>query len=379
MSSILIIGGGVIGLSIARELYRKGSKKITILEKDLIGQKASFAAAGMLAPQAESDKADDFFEFSRNSRDLYPVLAEELLEETGIDIELDQSGTLYLAFDENDASEIRKRYEWQTKAGLDVEHLNTRETHKLEPFVSPDSLESLFFPNDWQIENRKLIRALREFATENKIELKENVEIESLIETGGKISGAKTVSGKEHFADVVILATGAWTSLIKTGENFILQIPQIKPIRGQMISFHTAKRLFTRVIYSPRGYIVPRKLGKILAGATMEDAGFENETTAEGTEIVRENALEISPSLASLPIDEKWSGLRPFAKDGLPVLGKVPGIENLFVATAHFRNGILLAPITAKLIAEKIAEGKDSEFLEKFAVNRIANGSSASF
>ena len=370
MSSILIIGGGVIGLSIARELYKKGFKEIKILEKDLIGQKASFAAAGMLAPQAESDKPDDFFELCRKSRELYPALAEELLDETGFDIELDQNGTLYLAFNEQDMYEIRERFKWQTKAGLAVEHLNARETHKLEPFISPDSLESLFFPNDWQIENRKLIQALREFANLNGIAIEENTEIESLIEENARIRGVRTLSGEKVFADVLILATGAWTSLIKNGENIIEQIPSIKPIRGQMISFHAAKRLFTRVIYSSRGYIVPRKLGKILAGATMEDVGFENNTTEAGIEFVRAHALEISPSLANLPVEEKWAGLRPFAGDGLPILGEVPDIENLFVATAHFRNGILLAPVTAKIIAEKIG-GKNSPFLDAFAIRRF--------
>ncbi len=370
MSSILIIGGGVIGLALAREFHKKGFKEITILEKGLIGQEASFAAAGMLAPQAETNNADAFFNFCNESNKMYPNFAEELSDATSIDIELDRNGTLYLAFTERDTQEIRKRFEWQKDAGLEVELLSARETHKLEPFVSPDSLESLFFPNDWQVENRKLLIALKKYAELNDIQIIEQTEVTNLIFENEKIKGIQTESGKLFSADLVVLATGAWTSLIKHDEG-ILQMPKVKPIRGQMISFHTAKRLFTKVIYSRRGYIVPRKMGKILAGATVEDIGFENKTTDEGIEMVRENAIEISPSLANLPIDEKWSGLRPFANDGLPILGEIPNTENLFTATAHYRNGILLAPITAKVLVEKIVNKKDSEFLDKFGIKRF--------
>jgi glycine oxidase len=369
MSSILIIGGGVIGLTLAREFRKKGFTKIKILEKGSVGQESSFAAAGMLAPQAETDRADAFFDFCYESNKLYPLLSEELLNETGIDIELDQSGTLYVAFNENDIDEIRQRYKWQTEAGLKVEHLTARETHRLEPFISPESLESLFFPNDWQVENRKLLEALQKYTELNGIEIIERTEVKTLITENGKIKGVATLENKDYFADTVILATGAWTSLIK-GED--LTLPKVKPIRGQMISFHTAKRLFKRVIYSPRGYLVPRKLGRILAGATVEDVGFEDRTTRSGIEFVQDHAAEISPSLAGLPLDESWSGLRPFATDGLPLLGEVAEAENLFIATAHYRNGILLAPLTAKVLAEKILDGKDSGFLKEFGLKRFA-------
>lgn len=366
MSSILIIGGGVIGLSLAREFHKKGFNEIKILEKGSVGQEASWAAAGMLAPQAETNQADDFFRFCNESNKLYPNFAAELLDETDVDIELDKNGTLYLAFNENDVTEIRQRYDWQTKAGLEVEHLTARETHQLEPFVSPDSLESLFFPNDCQVENRKLLKALRKYIELNGIEILEQTEVKNLISENGKIKAVETSKDEKFSADVYVLATGAWTSLIKAES---LKIPKVQPMLGQMVSFHTAKRLFTRVIYSPRGYIVPRKLGKILAGATVEDVGFENETTDSGIEFVCENAFEISPSLENLPIDEKWSGLRPFCADGLPILGKIPDAENLIIATGHFRNGILLAPLTAKILAEKIIDGKDSEFLKTFGIH----------
>lgn len=368
-SDVLIIGGGIIGLAIARELHKKGVGKITILERGAVGMESSHAAAGMLAPHAETDRLDDFFFFCHESSKLYPDFAAEIFEETGVDIELDREGTLYLAFTETDAHEIRRRFEWQKAAGLQVEHLSAQETRQAEPFVSPDVLESLFFPNDWQVENRRLVHALQRFAELNRIEIRENTQISRLLIESGKITGAETEAAEIFFAGKVILASGAWTSVFKAG-NFAL--PQVKPMRGQMIAFHTAKRLFQKVIYSPRGYLVPRFDGRVLAGATVEDAGFDKSVSDAGIEFLRENALEIAPSLVNLEVAEKWAGLRPFAADGLPILGGFPPVENLFLATAHYRNGILLAPLTAKILAEKMVANEDSKYLSAFSPNRFA-------
>jgi len=366
---VLIIGGGIIGLSIARKLHQKGLRKITIVERGRVGRESSFAAAGMLAAQAETDKIDDFFHFCIESNTLYPKFAEELIDETGVDIELDKNGTLFLALTEDDEAEIRRRFRWQKKAGLRVEHLSAAEVRKAEPFVSPDTREALFFPNDWQVENRNLLAALQKYALINKIKIVEGAEVKSLLVEDEKIIGAET-SDSKFFAEKTVLATGAWTSLIKIGED-VLSPLDVKPIRGQMLCFKTAKRLFSKVIYSPRGYIVPRQSGRILAGATVEDAGFDKSITPSGIDFVRENALEIAPSLINLEASEKWSGLRPFAPDGLPILGEFPQMENLFVATAHYRNGILLAPLTAEILASKIVENKDSEYLRAFSPRRF--------
>ncbi|HEV8591438.1 MAG TPA: FAD-dependent oxidoreductase, partial [Pyrinomonadaceae bacterium] len=160
-SEILIIGGGIIGLSIARELRKSGVSDIAILERGTLGSEASSAAAGMLAPQAEADSADLFFEFCRESCQLYPQFAVELLDETGLDIELDRTGTLYLGFNDADGEELLGRYSWQRDAGLAVESLSAADISKLEPNVSSKVRMGLLFPNDWQVENRRLVVALR--------------------------------------------------------------------------------------------------------------------------------------------------------------------------------------------------------------------------
>lgn len=351
MNKVLIIGGGIIGLSIARQLHKNGVRHITILERKIIGQESSFAAAGMLAVQAETNKKDEFLSFCQDGLNLYEDFSSELLDETGIDIELDREGTLYLAFNESDVAEINKRYEWQKNASLAVEKFSANEIRKIEPFVSPSVLSGLFFPKDWQVENRQILLALQTYCELNNIEIIENTEVTNLISDNEKIVGVET-SDTKFFADSVVLATGAWTSLIKA-DGF--ELPKVKPIRGQMISFRTAKRLISKVIYSPRGYIVPRTDGRILVGATVEDVGFVNEMTQSGIESLHENGAEIIPSLINLGILEKWSGLRPFAENSMPIIGKFA--ENLFIATAHYRNGILLAPLTAKIVAEKVLKG----------------------
>jgi len=368
-SDILIIGGGVIGLAIARELRRKGVGAITVIERGHLGHEASWAAAGILAPQAEADRIDDFYRMCSASRDMYPRLAEELLNETNIDIELGRSGTLYLAYSEEDVAEIRKRFEWQRSAGLDVEHFSGQDCRSLEPSVSEYALEALFFPYDWQVENRKLLAALAEFAHLNEVKLIEGTAIDSILTERGRATRVRTADNVNFSADAVILATGAWTSLIKIGE---LAVPiDVKPIRGQMICFKQPEGRFRRVIYSPRGYVVPRYDGRVLAGATVEDVGFDAETTESGVASLRAVASEIAPCLADLEIVDKWAGLRPFAADGLPVIGRFSQIENLFVATGHYRNGILLAPFTAKAITDLVTENRSSEFLPSFSPQRF--------
>ncbi|HUF05742.1 MAG TPA: glycine oxidase ThiO [Aridibacter sp.] len=363
-SEVLIVGAGVIGLSIARALKKRGVGKITVVDRSSPGREASYAAAGMLAPQAEADSPDAFFRFCTESNHMYSRFAKELFEETGIDIELDDEGTLFLAFTDEDLLELSRRFEWQIAAGMRVEHLTAAETHKLEPFVSPDSLGSLFFPDDRQVENRALLRALLEFAARNGIETLPDTEIAGIAETK-ESAEARSSDGRRFEAGTLVVAAGSWTSLID-GTSPAAGIPEIKPVRGQMIAFEAARRFFSKIIYSHRGYIVPRKLGRILAGSTTEDAGFDDRTTDEGVETIRENAVEISPSLANLKIADRWSGLRPYCTAKHPFIGSVPGKKRTYAAVGHYRNGILLAPLTAEIVSMKIADGTESEFLKLF-------------
>ncbi len=365
---VLIIGGGVIGLSIARELHKQGVKRIALIDKGRCGEEASWAAAGMLTPQVEVDEPGAFFDICCTSRDLYPAFADQLLDETGIDIELDRTGTLYLAFSDDDLSEIHKRFEWQSKAGLAIENLSANEVQHLEPSASQNVREALFFPNDWQVENRKLISALKYYADINGIDIRENTQVKKLIVQGTRVVGAET-SDIQITADITVLATGALTSLIKLGQ---FDMPfDVEPVHGQIIAFRPAENLVKHVICSSSGYIVPRMDGRILAGSTSKKVGFDKSVSESAALELREMACELVPALADLEIADQWAGLRPCSLDGLPVLGSVNDIESLFIATAHYRNGILLAPLTAKLVTEKLVNGADSEYFTTFGADRF--------
>ena len=367
-SDVLIIGGGVIGLSIARELHKRGATKVTIIDRKTLASEASWAAAGMLAPNIETDSNSDFHRFGIESLELYPKFASELLEETGIDIELDRSGTLCVAFSEEERIELQETYAGQQTRNVAVDSLSGDEVRRLEPSISEGVRAALFYKSDWQVENRKLIEALREFAQRSGINIVENAEVSELTTEGGRVVGARTSAG-ELRSDTTVIATGAWTSLIKIGD---MSMPvSIKPIRGQMLSFSLRERLLRHVVYSHRGYLVPRNDGRILVGATVEDVGFDKTTNAEGIDELQHAAVEILPQLAKADIGETWAGLRPFADDGLPVLGNIPGWENVIVATAHYRNGILLAPKTGAIVADRIVDGVESDFLKLFGIGRF--------
>lgn len=366
---VIIVGGGIIGLSVARELIRAGFERITVLEKRQPARAASWAAAGMLAPNAECEVVDDFYRFCDESRQMYPEFAEALLDETGVDVELDRSGTLYAAFNEADASHLDLRYYRQKAAGIPVERLSFKDTIDVEPMLSPGVRESLYFPNDWQVENRALVTALEKYVLDRGVAILSDVSVDSVIIEGSKVTGVNT-SGGRYVADVTVLATGAWTSLIQIGSR---PMPvEVRPIRGQMLSFRPEPPPFRHVIYSPRGYLVPRADGRILIGATVEDVGFDDRVTPEAVVALRNTAYEIAPFLEDEAVIESWSGLRPFAADGLPILGPVDGFDALFIATAHYRNGILLAPITALLLARLIAAGESSEYFNLFGTQRVA-------
>ena len=353
-ADVVIIGGGVIGLTIARALALRGVRDVCLVERGGLGTEASFAAAGMLLPQVEADAQDEFFNLACQSRDLYPGFAAALREETGIDVELDTTGTLYLALTEHDHAEIEKRYDWQTRAGLPVERLSAAEARELEPCIS-ESHGALRFPKDIQVENRRLLSALANSVKKLGVEIATQTSVDSLIVEGNSVRGAQTSRGRVSCPTVVI-AAGTWSSFIRISPQSA--IPRIEPVRGQMVCLEAKPQLTRHVIYSPRGYIVPRQDGRLLAGSTSEHAGFAKCVTAGGISTILRNALEISPAVSDLPVIDTWAGLRPRAADGLPVLGPCGEIDGLFCATGHYRNGILLAPLTGELISSAIVSSQ---------------------
>lgn len=364
-ADVVIIGGGVIGLTIARALARGGVRDVWLMERASLAAEASFAAGGILAPQAEANARDEFFELACRSRDLYADFAAALREETGVDVELDTTGTLYIALREDDLREVEKRYQWQFQAGLVVEKLTPEQARELEPCIDESVKGALRFPGDIQVENRRLLNALVNSVNKLGVNIATETNVESITIERGHITGVQTSRGFVS-CQTVIVAAGTWSSTIEHART-----PKIEPVRGQMICFDAKPQLTRHVIYSPRGYLVPRHDGRLLAGSTSENAGFTKQVTAGGISHILANAHEISPKVSTLPITDTWSGLRPRAADGLPVLGPCDEIDGLFYATGHYRNGILLAPVTGELIAEAVVGGRVSPLLAAFSPNRF--------
>ena len=347
----LIIGGGVIGLAIARELKKRGAARVRVLEKGRVGREASWAAAGILAPQVEADEDGEFFRLCYESNIMYQSFAGELRDETGIDVELDRRGIVYLGFDETDEREFEHRLRWQSAAGLKVERLDRGQLKILEPDVSDHVISGLLFPEDGQVENRRLVEALAASAKSLGVEIEEGVEVPGVINQNDRVAGVETSRGSVY-ADIVVIATGAWSSHIEFGNA--ASLVAVKPIRGQMICYKPDNVNVRHVIYSRRGYLVPRADGRLLVGATVEDVGFNASTTADAGYKLRDIALEIAPRLGESTVTDHWAGLRPFADGGLPFMGPIDGVEGLFAAVGHFRNGILLAPITARIMTDHL-------------------------
>lgn len=368
-ADVVIIGGGVIGLSIARELAMRGVRDVTVIERGDFGKEASWAAGGILAPQVEADRADEFFKLACASRDMYPAFADSLRKETGIDVEFDQTGTLYVGFTEQDEYELRGRYEWQTSAGLRVEWLTGEEARRLEPNIARNVRYGLRFPDDWQVDNRKLIHALVEANRKLGFQLITNCKAASVRIARGRATGIESSSGFIS-ALTIVIAAGAWTSSILASATDFASV-KIEPVRGQMLCFKPPPATARHVIYSSRGYLVPRRDKRLLAGSTSEHVGFDKRVTEEGTASIKSMAFQIMPALKSAAIADSWAGFRPHSPDDLPVLGRAADIEGLFYATGHYRNGILLAPITAEIIAEAVVNRKSSPWLEIFSPDRF--------
>jgi glycine oxidase len=368
-AAVTIVGGGVIGLTIARALALRGVRDVLLLERGNLGAESSWAAAGMLAPQAEANRAHEFFQLTCRSRDMYPAFAAELLSETGINVELDSTGTLYLAFSDEDEAEIERRYTWQNAAGLPVEQLTAAQLRELEPAINRSVRAGLKFPLDTQVENRRLLAALIAANQSLGIRIQTETEVAALKIERDRIVGLETSRGPVA-TDCIVLAAGAWSSQVSAGDKTLPDL-RIKPVRGQMLCFEPNTRVSRHVIYTPRGYIVPRRDGRLLAGSTSEQVGFDKQVTADGVQSIRAAATEISARISSLAIVDSWAGLRPRAADTLPVLGPCDEIAGLHYATGHYRNGILLAPVTGELIASAIVDKVFPAELEIFSPDRF--------
>ena len=369
---IVIIGGGVIGLAIARAIAKRKICRVVLIERGRLCNEASFAAAGMLTPNVECEEYDDFYLACRESNRMFPSLAAELLNETGMDIELRRDGAIAVAKSAQEAEQASEKIARQIRLGIPVEIISAEQAAKLEPAISPTIAGAAFYPEDGQVDNRKLSKALALSARLHGVEVIENTQVTGLLENGGRVTGIR--AGEMLIeADRVVVAAGAWTDYLLTTLN--LPLLGIKPIRGQIMAYFKTALQPKRIVINSRFYAVPRNDGRLIIGATSEDVGFCKQVLPDSIEILRRSALEIFPWLNKLTVGEAVAGLRPFCSDSRPLIGEIPSAPGLLVATGHYRNGILLSPWTAEIVANEIFNDSHQTIANPFRPKAITSAS----
>jgi glycine oxidase len=362
---VTVVGGGIIGCATAYELAKAGCA-VTLFERATPGAEASGAAAGLLAPLGEST-GSAFERLALASWRLYPDLVEELRERSGMDVEYVTRGTIYPLFDAADVRQAEARVAGRLSSEFAVEAWDTAQVRAREPALAKRVRGAMFVGADHWVNNQRLVVAYAQAAVAAGVVLRSGVSVSRVIVEDGRAHGV-VADGDRWDADAVLLATGAWTGALVASFGARLRV---EPARGQMLALAHVPPVLNHVIHADDVYLVPRPSGELLIGATVERVGFRRTVTAEGIGGLLAAALALVPSLGGLPIARTWYGFRPWAPDGLPILGPWPDVGGLWVATAHFRNGILLAPITARLMTDWMTTGRPGLDVDDFLPDRF--------
>jgi glycine oxidase len=365
----------VIGLSIAWRLAQAGCR-VTVYERGEAGRGASWAAAGMLAAAVETEPGEEaLLPLTLESQRLWPEFARELEGASGISVEYRDEGTIVVALTRDDLDQLRFTYEFQRGLGLDLQWLSAAEVRHLEPHLRPGLSAAVLSRRDHQVENRAVARALALAVRRAGAALYEHCPVREVEIADGRAAGVVADRGREP-ADAVVLCAGAWSREI--GGIPASHLPPVRPIKGQALALQmdAAAPLLRHVIWLPRGYLVPRRDGRLLVGATVEERGFDEALTAGGLLTLIEGAWRAVPAIEELPVSETWVGFRPGSRDDAPMLGP-SGIDRLVIATGHHRNGILLAPLTAAAITGYVLSGRVPEILRPFVPDRFAVATAA--
>ena len=365
---VLIVGGGIIGGSIAFDLTQRDFR-VAVLDRQEFAREASWAAAGMLSPAPDSAAAIPLVPLARASLALYPKFVAAAENVTGLHTGYRTGGAVEVICHGDAERELSTLVALHRGLGLPCEPLPVDEARKLEPALGRDARAAALLPDECSIEPRALTAAVLAAAESAGAVLCPGIEVTSLLLSENKCTGVKISGGESIHASHVVIAAGCWSPQITESAPYAPTFP----VRGQMIALRHSGTPLTRVLRSGRGYLVPRGLGSpqtLVIGSTTEYAGYEKGITSGGMETILSAANELVPELRTAEIIETWCGLRPGSPDQLPILGPAD-IDGLVFATGHYRNGILLAPVTAKLIGEWIAERRTSFDWETFSPLRF--------
>jgi len=365
-----VAGGGLIGSAIALELSRAGLQ-VALFDARDPGREASWASAGILSPAPENSAMIAMVPLGRASLELYPNFIALVEELSGLTTGYRDKGTLEVLFSRHAREELNTIIALHHGLGLSAEAISTHEARELEPAVSEEAEAAVLRPEEASVDNRLLVTALLEAARRSGVQIFSGSPVSSIQREGSTCRGLVLANSERVAARHTIVAAGCFSSQIEGMSEFA----PVVPAKGQMIALRSEAAVLERVLWSERIYLVPRNDGRILAGATVERSGFDKTVTAGGILSNLEGAVELVPALKDARIEETWAGLRPDTPDHLPVIGPTD-IDGLLVATGHFRSGVLLTPVTAKLIGEMVAGQTTQLDCERFSPLRF-RGSAA--
>lgn len=372
-ADLAVVGGGVIGCAVARAAAREGLSTI-VFERGRIGREATWAAGGMLSPLGESHEPDaPLLELGVESLRLYPEFVGAVEEESGRNVDFVRWGKLEVAPDAAAETRLRERTAWQRERGHRVRWLDPDAVREREPVLEGPVLGGALLEDEAAVDNRLLAGAVADAAEAAGVELRPRTVVRGIALGDAAVEGVELEDGRVRAARRIVVAAGAWSGRL---EGLPRPLP-VRPVRGQMLALRTEPGTLGSVVDDTRVYLIPRSDGRIVVGSTMEEAGFEVRTTAGEVKGLLDAALRVAPGLADAAVDGAWAGLRPGTPDDLPILGPDPAVDGLFYATGHFRNGILLAPVTAAALAPLLA-GRDPSpvSLEPFRPDRFAGRAS---
>jgi glycine oxidase len=372
---VLVVGGGVIGLGVAWRAAQVGMA-VTVVDPSP-GRGASWAAAGMLAPVTEVHYGEQaLLRLNLAAADRWPGFAAELEEAAGRQVGYRRCGTLSVARDTDDNAALEDLYRFQLRCGLQVERLRSRDCRRLEPGLAPSVRGGVLAPGDHQVDNRALAGALLAACERAGVRLLAD-RATGLRLDGERVTGVRLAGGGSPAAATVVLAAGCWSR--ELGGLAAELLPPVRPVKGQLLHLRgpAAEPLCRHNVRGLEVYVVPRADGRVVVGATVEEQDFDTRVTAGAVHDLLRAALELLPDVAELELVETVAGLRPGSPDNAPLLGPA-GVDGLVVATGHYRNGILLAPVTAEAVAELLATGRVPAAIAPFSPARLQAGTARS-
>jgi glycine oxidase len=369
-SDVVVVGGGVIGLSIAYALANEGVCA-TVVDRGAMGRAASWAGAGMIPPFTVRLSHGPMIDLRSWSAVLYREWSAALLAETGIDNGYRKTGGVDVAAtpaDERDLKTVAGR--WRVE-GIVHERLEPDDFARVEPALNPALTSAYFLPDRAQIRNPRHLKALAASLAGRGVRLLADTPVVEFLREGDRIRGVSTPSGTIA-CDRLVLSAGAWSGGLVAGMGVTMPTP---PLKGQIVLFRSDRPMLGRIVEHGKNYLVPRDDGRILVGATEEDAGFDTRSTPRAIRDLIDHALFLCPSLADAEVERTWAGLRPGSVDTRPYIGRIPGFTNLIVATGHKRAGLQLAPATAEVVADLVLDRTPRVDLTPFAPGRLAGPS----